>query len=43
MTPQHWYEHRWASLVMAAILVFFAFISVVGLIGPDTIGLPENV
>lgn len=42
----HGFASLWRSLavvVMAAILVFFAFISVVGLIGPDTIGLPENV
>jgi hypothetical protein len=42
----HGFASLWRSLavvVMAAILVFFAFISVVGLIGPETIGLPENV
>ncbi|CUH88329.1 Yip1 domain protein [Phaeobacter sp. CECT 5382] len=42
----HGFASLWRALavvVMATILVFFAMIFVVGLIGPDTIGLPENV
>jgi hypothetical protein len=42
----HGFASLWrafAVLVMATILMFFAMIFVVGLIGPDYLGLPENV
>ncbi len=42
----HGFASLWrafAVIVMATILMFFAMIFVVGLIGPDYLGLPENV
>lgn len=42
----HGFASLWRALavvIMATILMFFAMIFVVGLIGPDYLGLPENV
>ena len=40
MTPQHWYENRWASLVMAAILVLLAWAGLARWVGLDSFPSP---